>query len=597
VFHHKSPDKSVGSEAKIITIQFSYHFYHVNQEYFNDLKHYRSYCYICGRPGTLINTITITVIIPRIRYIVDHLLPNTPTDPLRRAKRTQRLLSSALANVGRSRPAIIPSGISCINSRRSIGALGLLLMATFIGPSLLTAPARASTVGITNAGALGAFDTINWSQIGPPFTTFSSPQSVVSAGGANASVSSAGNAFQILDQGPGGWTGNFAPGTPVLWDASKGPDITVSFANPVSGVGAQIQPDFWGNFTAQVTVYGTTGNVLGSFTEDGYSVSNDPSTCITNSQAICGANPAIFIGVADTSADISKVTFDLTSATLAPNDFAIGTLDFSGISPVPEPATWAMMIIGFLFLGFMGLRRKARNGAVAMACDVRHLPSLVFGISTIGLAATAQAENSRQTLTWQPYDNKDVLTDKVSHEVGSEVTFPDGNMVQAFARCGQDAVRQKYPGLTIVVGSFHAGNRQPNPFAWRNKAIQVPLLLNDQRRPDVHGYTEDQHANFIAVGFYDPAAAKRHTRLDEAPIMKLEALRAVAEMKQEAAWGNFVAGTGGTMAELLQATSIRVQLPLADASADAIEINPQDVVLKKYVQDCNAGLRSRSDAR
>jgi hypothetical protein len=29
------------------------------------------------------------------------------------------------------------------------------------------------------------------------------------------------------------------------------------------------------------------------------------------------------------------------------------------ISPVPEPSTWAMMILGFLGLGFMAYRRKS----------------------------------------------------------------------------------------------------------------------------------------------------------------------------------------------------------------------------------------------
>jgi PEP-CTERM motif len=463
-------------------------------------------------------------------------------------------------------------------------SLGLILSLAVLGTAFFALPTKAATI-VTNAAALGSIDTINFSQLGLPNTPpLSSPQTVVSGGSVDASLSSA-TSFQTAVQG-NNWFGNFTQGDALVTTGlSGGPNLTLTFATAVSAVGAQIQPGFNGDFTGTITAYGASGTVLGSFSENGFS-----------NNAADGS--AIFLGIMDPTADIWKVTYT-TSDVTAPNYFALGTVDFSEaeVAAVPEPSTWAMMIIGFSFIGFVGLRRKTGNRAVGATCAPRRILSSAFGLLTAALATTAPAENSRQTLSWQPYDDKDVLTDKVTHEVGSEVTFPDGNMVQAFAKCGQDAVRQKYPGLTIVVGAFQAGNRQSKPFAWQNKAIQVPLLLNDQRRPDVHSYTEDPRANFIAVGFYDPASAKRYARLDEAPMMKLEALRGIAEMKQEVAWDNFVAGTGGTLADLLQATSIRLQLPLVDASADAVEINPQDLVLKTYVQACNAGLLTKSGAR
>ncbi len=75
-----------------------------------------------------------------------------------------------------------------------------------------------------------------------------------------------------------GWSGNFAPGTALLWTASAGPDITLTFAQPVYGAGAQIQADYFGAFTAEVIVNGTQ-----HFTETGNSTS-------------AGDNSAIFIG-------------------------------------------------------------------------------------------------------------------------------------------------------------------------------------------------------------------------------------------------------------------------------------------------------------
>jgi hypothetical protein len=38
------------------------------------------------------------------------------------------------------------------------------------------------------------------------------------------------------------------------------------------------------------------------------------------------------------------------------------TLDTNNISAVPEPSTWAMMILGFFGVGFMAYRRKSSNG-------------------------------------------------------------------------------------------------------------------------------------------------------------------------------------------------------------------------------------------
>jgi hypothetical protein len=42
-----------------------------------------------------------------------------------------------------------------------------------------------------------------------------------------------------------------------------------------------------------------------------------------------------------------------------------GTLSVTVASPVPEPSTWAMMIIGFCGLGFMAYRRKNGNALAA----------------------------------------------------------------------------------------------------------------------------------------------------------------------------------------------------------------------------------------
>ena len=194
----------------------------------------------------------------------------------------------------------------------------------------------------------------------------SSPQSVVSGLGLAATVSSSGDELAPLEQpssrvncGYCIWDGNFAPGTIVLWDYGVGPQILVTFSTPVRGAGAQIGSDGYGPFTAQIIAYASNGDVLASFTENG-----------ANTETY--DNSAIFIGALDSISDIAAIQFDLTSAPPSEvgaeppgKDFAIGTLELN-TTAVPEPSTWAMLLLGFAGLGVVGYS-KARKGLVTTA--------------------------------------------------------------------------------------------------------------------------------------------------------------------------------------------------------------------------------------
>jgi len=62
---------------------------------------------------------------------------------------------------------------------------------------------------------------------------------------------------------------------------------------------------------------------------------------------------------------ITTIQFELTSASDdTANDFAIGAVSLE--TAVPEPSTWAMMLLGFAGLGFAGYRASRRT-AVARA--------------------------------------------------------------------------------------------------------------------------------------------------------------------------------------------------------------------------------------
>ena len=70
---------------------------------------------------------------------------------------------------------------------------------------------------------------------------------------------------------------------------------------------------------------------------------------------------------ADGAADIGYITLDVDGGFSSAQQALITGFDVttSSVSAVPEPSTWAMMILGFAGIGFMAYRR--RNGAQALA--------------------------------------------------------------------------------------------------------------------------------------------------------------------------------------------------------------------------------------
>jgi hypothetical protein len=209
---------------------------------------------------------------------------------------------------------------------------------------VVATPAQATMVGITS---LSGNDTIDWAQLGETLTFFESPKIVSSTGGINTVVSSPGGLVERLNQDGlfdrlGHWGGNFAPGAAILYNLDHGSGFTLIFESPVSAVGAQIQTATFGPFTARVT------SGLFSFTEDGISTGDSDGS-------------AIFIGLSSTT-PFSTVSFDMTTAPFSRVDqIAIGPvqmLDPVLLSAVPEPSTWAMMLLGFAGIGFMTYRSK-----------------------------------------------------------------------------------------------------------------------------------------------------------------------------------------------------------------------------------------------
>lgn len=214
----------------------------------------------------------------------------------------------------------------------------------------LSAPALAVSV-VTTPGALGATDFIDWAQIGGDFSAVATPVAVSTDGGGSATVTSAGGSVSRMTQGAS-WGGNFTPGDALLWTFSLGPDLTISFASPVAGAGAQWQANFFGAFGANLAAFDAADTLLGTVTLDGNST-------------FAGDGSAIFLGVLSPSTNISKIVLTLDYASSFPNDFAINRLlltDTPG-GVIPEPGTWAMLIAGFGMVGFMARRRRVAHAA------------------------------------------------------------------------------------------------------------------------------------------------------------------------------------------------------------------------------------------
>jgi hypothetical protein len=148
------------------------------------------------------------------------------------------------------------------------------------------------------------------------------------------------------DEGDG-WVGNFNFLDQLLWNQGNGNPITiVDLSNPISGAGAQIQADVFGPFTA--TIFAYSGNtLLGSFSEDGVSNTN-------------GDGSAIFIGVLDTSAEITSIAFSVSDVN-GSNNFAIDTLELvDSTTSIPEPASLLLASSALVGLALISQKRSSK---------------------------------------------------------------------------------------------------------------------------------------------------------------------------------------------------------------------------------------------
>src|SRR6267154_949120 len=193
---------------------------------------------------------------------------------------------------------------------------GLIVLAVFS-----TTVARAdSLVLVTSQASQGANDSVLWSQLGADGTTLGSAAAATSTRGSSVTLSLAGSNSLVsvtCPASPCSWTGaGFTAGDSLIWTSDTGNGgngpLTLNFSRGVSGVGALIQADRPGQFTAQIqALNGATS--LGSF------------TVASNANG-----DAAYIGVLDQSgANITSIVFSLMICAGTCTDFAIDTVNLN----------------------------------------------------------------------------------------------------------------------------------------------------------------------------------------------------------------------------------------------------------------------------
>ena len=200
----------------------------------------------------------------------------------------------------------------------------------------------AATAAVLVAGQAAA-DTINFGQFGAETASPISPLSGVTHDGVGFLLVAPGLLYR--DDEGSIYHGDFPMGTPTLFSLSPG-QIVIYFNTPISDLGPLfVSPDPFESYIATMTAYDNVGNVIGS-------ASYSDVTAYTP-----GTNPGFEI----LGAGIDHVTLS-TNDTV--HGFNVGGEFTPVVAGVPEPATWALMLLGFGGLG-AALRAKGRRTVAA----------------------------------------------------------------------------------------------------------------------------------------------------------------------------------------------------------------------------------------
>jgi len=218
-----------------------------------------------------------------------------------------------------------------------------------------TAAAADNVVVVTSQAAQGANDFVLWAQLGADSTLLGASFSATSVQGVTVGGTLAGpNSLVsvVCAASPCSWTGSgFTANDSLVWTSDAGNSgngpVTLAFGTPITGVGALVQANAPGQFTAQIQAF-NGATLLGTFP--------------VNSDA---AGDAVYIGVQDqTAPNITKVVFSITACapvdSSACTDFAIDRLNLNQGPAVASSSPRS------LFFGVVPLGITSPQGTVAL---------------------------------------------------------------------------------------------------------------------------------------------------------------------------------------------------------------------------------------
>lgn len=223
---------------------------------------------------------------------------------------------------------------------------GLALVALIVAAAGSSSTAFATT--INGAGSLSGANAINL-----PASNITGSGPIAIGGGITWQSNQSNSLF--------GWTGGYttsnatiAPGDPPIialndaYDVGSGgyASMWLSFATPTSGFLAEV---FWTD-----NEY-TNLNSAGMFAYD--SSMNLIDYIAFNNNGNSTGMQSGYYGFSEATADIAYIYFD-NSHIGARNMSYVGP-EINPIGPIPEPATWAMMLLGFGAIGWASKRRTA----------------------------------------------------------------------------------------------------------------------------------------------------------------------------------------------------------------------------------------------
>lgn len=227
---------------------------------------------------------------------------------------------------------------------RSLNLSGLVLTTLLIA---LPSPGLALSL-ITNRATLGESDRVDWSSLAttPPLTFLPNSFSATSETGLGLTVeippaTQPGITPPLIFQTSPAFPTNFANGdfilftglTPGLFPSPGNPGpLAITFDKPVSAAGAQIAVDDITQFTAFISAFDSTNNLLGTFSAEG-----------TSSLAL--DNSALFLGVDSDSANIARLVF---SSSVSERALGINALSLK-TPTVPEPNS----VVAIAFVGLL----------------------------------------------------------------------------------------------------------------------------------------------------------------------------------------------------------------------------------------------------